>query len=447
MANSKPKAWIVTVDMGYGHQRAAYPLRHLAYHGIINANRYPFMPAKDKRIWQQQREFYEAVSKFKNFPVIGELVWKIFDYFQKIPKFYPRRDLSDPTLQLKGTINLIKNGWGKHLIEKISTNKKIPLITPFFIPAVMAEMHGFPGEIYCLLCDADVSRSWAAAIEPKTSRIKYLAPCQRVFDRLKLYGVPEERIFLTGFPLPQENLGSSDFGTAKLDLRHRLVNLDPNRKFISNFKDTLEATLNMRSFPKTTNHPLTISFAVGGAAAQKDLGVKIIQGLKAHIKRKKIRVFLIAGVHRQVKQYFEQKIVALGLKKNLGQEIRILYEPDKQMYIKKFNQWLRQTDILWTKPSELSFYCALGLPIIIADPIGSQEEFNQNFLVDIGAGIVQDDIRYVDEWLFDWLKNGRLAEAAAKGFLEAPKMGVYNIEKVISKHLAEMKKIKTITTY
>lgn len=446
MAIKSPKAWVVTVDMGYGHQRAAYPLRKLAYKGIINANHYPFMPSKDRNTWRSQREFYEKISKFKNFPLIGEIVWKIFDYFQRIPKFYPRRDLSDPTLQLRGSISLIKKGWGKHLIEKIST-KKLPLITPFFLPAMMAEIHGFPGDIYCLLCDADVSRSWASAIEPKTSRIKFLAPCQRVFDRLKLYGVPEERIFLTGFPLPQENLGSLDFGVAKKDLRHRLVNLDPERKFISNFKETLEATLNMRSFPKTTNHPLTITFAVGGAAAQKDLGVAIVRGLAKQIKRKKIRIFLIAGVHHQVKTFFEQKIAALGLKKHLDKEIKILYEPDKQNYIKKFNQWLHQTDILWTKPSELSFYCALGLPIIIADPIGSQEEFNRNFLVDIGAGIVQDDIRYVDEWLFDWIKNGRLAEAAAKGFLEAPKMGVYNIEKVISKHLEEVKKIKTITTY
>lgn len=32
------KAWVVTVDMGYGHQRAAYPLKKFAYGGIINAN-------------------------------------------------------------------------------------------------------------------------------------------------------------------------------------------------------------------------------------------------------------------------------------------------------------------------------------------------------------------------------------------------------------------------
>ena len=29
------QAWVVAVDMGYGHQRAAYPFRDIAYEGII----------------------------------------------------------------------------------------------------------------------------------------------------------------------------------------------------------------------------------------------------------------------------------------------------------------------------------------------------------------------------------------------------------------------------
>ncbi len=32
------QAWVVAVDMGYGHQRAAYPFRDIAYEGIITAN-------------------------------------------------------------------------------------------------------------------------------------------------------------------------------------------------------------------------------------------------------------------------------------------------------------------------------------------------------------------------------------------------------------------------
>jgi hypothetical protein len=31
------QAWVVAVDMGYGHQRAAYPFRDIACEGIITA--------------------------------------------------------------------------------------------------------------------------------------------------------------------------------------------------------------------------------------------------------------------------------------------------------------------------------------------------------------------------------------------------------------------------
>jgi hypothetical protein len=58
------KAWVVAVNMGYGHQRAAWPLRHLAYKGqVICANDYEGIPDKDRFIWEESRVLYEAVSR------------------------------------------------------------------------------------------------------------------------------------------------------------------------------------------------------------------------------------------------------------------------------------------------------------------------------------------------------------------------------------------------
>ncbi|MEK7072745.1 MAG: hypothetical protein AAB969_04190, partial [Patescibacteria group bacterium] len=116
-------------------------------------------------------------------------------------------------------------------------------------------------------------------------------------------------------------------------------------------------------------------------------------------------------------------------------------------FFKEFNKVLRKTDILWTKPSELSFYCALGIPIITAPPICSQEIFNQRWLRFIGAGVKEDEPRYVNEWLPDWLKSGWLAEAAMQGFLEAPKFGTYNIEKIIFHQYEKAKKVETVLQY
>ena len=49
----KQKAWVVDVNMGYGHQRTAYPLKNLTPYGeIISANDYKEIPKKDRQIWK-----------------------------------------------------------------------------------------------------------------------------------------------------------------------------------------------------------------------------------------------------------------------------------------------------------------------------------------------------------------------------------------------------------
>lgn len=70
---SAGRAWIVSVSMGYGHQRTAYPLKDLAQEGkIINANDYPGIPESDRKIWEASRGFYEFVSNFERLPLIGK---------------------------------------------------------------------------------------------------------------------------------------------------------------------------------------------------------------------------------------------------------------------------------------------------------------------------------------------------------------------------------------
>ena len=441
-----PKCWLVTVDMGYGHQRAAYPLKKFAYSGMINANTYPGIPTEDRKIWHDQRKFYEFVSRFKRVPVLGDAVFDIMDWFQRVPDFYPKRNLSRPSLQLLSIMYMTKHkNWGKHLIDKLA-KKPLPLVSTFFAPAFMAEAHNYPGDIYCLICDADISRSWVSVV-PKNSRINYLAPNTRVVERLQLYGVPKNKIFLTGFPLPEENLDYPQFTSARNDLKYRLFNLDPRKKYLSQYKDSLLKNMKLKSWPKKADHPLTVTFAVGGAAAQRELGVTIVKSLASKISAGEIKINLIAGVHSDVQKYFKDEVIKLGLKKELGKMVTILFEKDKQEYMKKFNQLLKKTDILWTKPSELSFYCAIGLPIIIAPPIGSQEYFNQKWLINMGTGINQENPKYVNEWLFDWLNSGRLAESAAQGFLEAPKMGVDNISKVLEKCGGKVKGVCYVSQY
>lgn len=424
------KAWVVAVSMGYGHQRTAYPLHKLSPDGkVLNANDYEGIPVKDKEIWSDTAYLYGFISRFKRVPLIGPLAFRLFDRLQKILSFYPKRDLSRPTGSLKQIFKLIGRGWGEDLISRLR-KKKLPLVTTFFMTAFMAEEFKYPGNIFCVTADADVARDWAP-LDPKTTRIKYCASTSRVFERLKLYGVREENIHLTGYPLPKENIGGASMRTLKEDMRARLVNLDPTGKYISDYGPVIKK--NFGKLPKSSGRPLTILFSVGGAGAQKEIGIDLVKSLKDDVKSKKVKVILSAGARRETMDYFTSELKQLGFEEPFRGGVEILWAIGLWDYFAQFNKALRITDILWTKPSELSFYCALGIPIIIAPPIGSQEDFNREWLLTVGAGMDQYDPAYAHEWLFDYLKNGWFAEAAMHGFLDAEKMGTYNIEKLIAK--------------
>jgi len=427
------KVWVISVNMGYGHQRTAEPLRDLGE--IINANDYEGIPKKDKTIWQSMQQFYGFISRFSRIPLIGKATFSIYDRFQKIFSFYPKREISEPNFILKQIYSLFKKGWGRDLIENCKLKiENLPLISTFFIPAFMAEYFNYPGEIFCVVCDADISRTWVS-LNPSQSKIKYFAPTERVVERLKLYGVKKENIFLTGYPLPVENItanpSAGGLEILKEDLRNRILNLDPQKKYFQKYKVLIEEKLG--KLPEISNHPLTILFSVGGAGAQKEIGIKILKCLIWQIKQGRIKVILSAGIRKKVKEYFEKEINKIYRGRTpVNSGVEILFGTDIEDYFQKFNFALRKTDILWTKPSELSFYSALGLPIIIAPAIGSQEEFNMRWLLKSGFGVLQENPRYTRQWLFDWLNRGYLAEAAMEGFVEGEKLGIFKISQIIT---------------
>ena len=189
----------------------------------------------------------------------------------------------------------------------------------------------------------------------------------------------------------------------------------------------LGRNFNMKKKPR----PLTITFVVGGAGAQSKIGIDMLRSFKQKLLDNKINVCLVAGTHLDLKEDFVNAVTELGLGKRLGKNITILSEITKKEYFAKFNEQLNKTDILWTKPSELSFYSALGIPIIIAPPLGAQEVWNRKWLFGLGAGSDQEDPLYASQWITEKLHDGRLARKAWNGFLNAPRLGTYNIERIL----------------
>ena len=117
---SLPRAWVVTADMGLGHQRAAWPLRDMAEGGIMTLGRESNTDPAEHKQWERLRRSYEFLSRTKSWPIIGNAVFGMLDRLQNIPAFYPIRDMSNPSFQVTWLKGLIAKGMCRGMLETIA---------------------------------------------------------------------------------------------------------------------------------------------------------------------------------------------------------------------------------------------------------------------------------------------------------------------------------------
>jgi hypothetical protein len=416
------QAWVVAVDMGYGHQRAAYPFRDIAFERVFTANTDEIVAPEERRLWERMQGFYEGVSRAHNVPVIGPWLWRAYDAFQAIHPHYPFQDLSKPSLGSGQFQRFIRRGLGASVAAHTRRRDDLPVLTTFYAVALAAD-HAGRDDVFCVVTDSDINRVWVAE-EPRKSRVNYLAPTPLSRKRLLQYGVADKRIFVTGFPLPEENVA-----TAPADLARRIAVLDAKGVMRGRYRDLLKPVVG--TVPDSSGAPLSITFPVGGAGAQSKVAQDIVKSIAGHIREGRMRLNLVAGVRREVHDYFQTILREQGLEGEIGRGVRVLFTATKDEYFARFNELMRETDVLWTKPSELAFYAALGIPLVMAPPLGAHEERNQEMLLRIGAGQRQEHPRAAAEWLTDWAESGLLALDALNGLLHGQRHGTENVKRVL----------------
>jgi len=175
-----------------------------------------------------------------------------------------------------------------------------------------------------------------------------------------------------------------------------------------------------------------VTFAVGGAGAQAELAREFLPAFRRPIEEGRLRLALVAGVRPEVEARFRDAIREAGLEGRVGHGLEVLRAPTFDEYYRQFNALLARSDVLWTKPSELTFYAALGLPIVCAPPVGVHERYNRRWLRESGAGLRQRDPRVAADWLQDWLGDGLLASAAWAGYMRLPKFGLQRIVEAVT---------------
>lgn len=408
--------------MGYGHMRAASALASALHTSVWQVDHAPLADAEEQRLWRSSRRLYEVTSRFSQLPFIGGPLRSLLDGLTSIPPLYPQRDQSAPTLSVRYLDRLVRQGLGRGLVALLERSGE-PLLTTYFASAIVADHHG--RDVFCVVTDVDINRIWAP-LHPQRSRIFYLTPSRRALQRLRAYGIPREHIEFTGFPLPPELLGGPELPVLRRNLAARLVRLDPKGVFRSQARNEVQHFLG--SLPEGEDHlaPLA-TFAVGGAGAQAELARPLLASLKGLILEGRLRLCLVAGVRREVAQRFQEWVEEAGLGGLPRERLDILAEPGLETYFERFNKVLGDTDILWTKPSEMTFYAALGLPLVLSPPLGVHERYNRRWVVENGAGLRQREPEHAGYWIRDWLDEGTLAAAAWSGFIRLPKFGIYQI--------------------
>ncbi len=425
---SAPPVLLAAIDMGYGHLRAANALGGAMRLEVASIDEEPLADETERKIWARARRFYEFVSRASQLPVLGGPFDFALGTLTTIPALYPIRDLSAPTMPVRYLARQARSGLGRGLVERLRETNAT-LLTTFYAPAVLADMAGWE-RIFCVVTDSDVNRIWAPP-DVKKTRIRYLVPGLRTARRLRSYGVPESQIVFTGFPLPPELLGGRDLPTLKRNLAARLQRLDPTGAFRAAYGDEVDHFLAVAPPPEASRVPL-VTFAVGGAGAQADLPRRFLPGFRRAIEQGRVRLALVAGVRPEVAALFDRALDESGLRDRLGAGIEILVATDHASYFQRFNALLAETDVLWTKPSELTFFGALGLPLLLAPPVGVHESYNLRWAREAGVGLKQRDPRFVAERLLDYMDDGTLAGAAWSGFMRLPKFGTYRIADLVT---------------
>jgi len=398
---------VAALDMGYGHLRAATSIASAAGGEVVDVARPPIATEKEALAWTRARRVYEGITRLAD-KWYAPGARRFLDLMTAIP------DASAPNVGARQLDRLVRGGLGAGLAAHLRATGA-PLVATFYAPAIAADAHGAE-RVHLVLTDCDVNRVWAP-LDPPRSRITYFAPTDEAAARLASYGVPAARVRVTGFPLPPELADDAPFVAS---LAARLARLDPRGAFRSSHADEIRARL---VDVGVASGPPTIVYAVGGAGAQVGVAREILAAFRAALRDGSLRLVLVAGRRAKVAATFERWIAASGV----GAATSVLFEPEFDAYYRRFNETLAGADLLWTKPSELTFYAALGLPLLLAAPLGVHEERNRDWAMRHGAAIDARDVAATASRLPSSLADGSLAETAWNGFRRLPRDGTRRI--------------------
>jgi hypothetical protein len=327
---------------------------------------------------------YNFVSRHEDKSRFGHAVFQFFDKLQRFPDFEPGEDLSRPTSSSRKVDRLLDGGFGRRPFQEI-VRRPAPILSSFYL-ATQEALRYTELPVYGLICDVEFNRVWLPT-NPKHPRQIHLVPTLRTADRMIATGAIPKNIHVTGYPLPVENTG-------------------PDGSILRE-----DSSVRNRRLSAGASQPRTLMFCIGGAGAQLGTAFQLLDALSPGIREGKYRFIVSCGTNSGVRDAVRRKIIRLGFDETQASVVHGIRKAD---YFQAFNLALRITDLLVTKPSELVFYCGLGLPLLLTSPLGHQEVKNSDWLLGIGAGEYLDR-RDFPRYLEEGINSGRFVDMAGRG--------------------------------
>ena len=186
-----------------------------------------------------------------------------------------------------------------------------------------------------------------------------------------------------------------------------------------------------------------ILLTVGGAGAQKEIFVKIIEKVLPLVKENKVVLYINVGDHSTVweglckdipeldsisEKYFDDwKKTCAFAEKALGNEVKgvhAFYNKEIFAAVYSTNLLMRSTDILVTKPSELSFY---PVPKLLIKRVGGHEAWGAIRSAEVGDGTIEcGEIDRALQMLKLMLSSDEILTMLTQNIIKANSIGIYN---------------------
>jgi len=377
-------------------------------------------------LWHQARELDERARNGGRFPW-ARTIGALLGLPGPLAPLQPGIDLSAPDRASRRLDSLVAAGLARGFAGRLRRGGP-PLVTTH-APLAVAVERTSTARVFCVVTDNDLPRHWAPLMASK-SNLQYLVPSRRAFDRLCAYGVMRGNVHYTGIPLHPRLLGDAELPVTKANLAARLLRLDPGRAFLDLHEDAIARRLGPLPGPAAVMPPL-VTVVVDGAGARRRQALRTARELLPQVDSGRLRLAILSDCRSSTAEAVELELHRpdSGALARLGVRVATLdYTGDGRggMF-----DLLGESDVLWTRPSELVFLAALGLPLLITACDGPYETATRRWAVHRGAAKTwTGDLG--GEQIARWLADGTLAESAWAGFRKLPKRGLFRIEELVN---------------